>query len=340
MSRTSGHDGAVTVFGAGAWGTVLAAMLARGATRVTLWVRRPDQAAALSRTRENPAYLPGFPLPDNVDVTADVTAAAKAAELAIVAVPSRAVRALVRALPGNALPGRGGSPLALVLAAKGIEATRFRRLSEVVAEERPGTPVAVLSGPNLAAEIAAGKPAAATVASHDGALAQRVQDLFRPSHLRVYTSADVVGVEVAGALKNVIALAAGMSDGLGLGDNGKAALIARGLAEIVRLGTLLGGEPRTFYGLAGVGDLVATCVSAQSRNHLAGERLARGATLAEIEASGLTAEGIPTALAVHRMRLEMGVEMPISSAVYRVVFEGRPVDAALRALMQRVAGAE
>jgi glycerol-3-phosphate dehydrogenase len=262
MSRTSGHDGAVTVFGAGAWGTVLAAMLARGATRVTLWARRPDQAAALSRTRENPAYLPGFPLPDNVDVTADVTAAAKAAELAIVAVPSRAVRALVRALPGNALPGSGGSPLALVLAAKGIEATRFRRLSEVVADERPGTPVAVLSGPNLAAEIAAGKPAAATVASHDGALAQRVQALFRPSHLRVYTSADVVGVEVPGALKNVIALAAGMSDGLGLGDNGKAALIARGLAEI--------------------------------------------------EASGLTAEGIPTALAVHRMRLEMGVEMPIS----------------------------
>jgi glycerol-3-phosphate dehydrogenase len=243
MSRTSGHDGAVTVFGAGAWGTVLAAMLARGATRVTLWARRPDQAAALSRTRENPAYLPGFPLPDNVDVTADVTAAAKAAELAIVAVPSRAVRALVRALPGNALPGSGGSPLALVLAAKGIEATRFRRLSEVVADERPGTPVAVLSGPNLAAEIAAGKPAAATVASHDGALAQRVQDLFRPSHLRVYTSADVVGVEVPGALKNVIALAAGMSDGLGLGDNGKAALIARGLAEIEASGLTAEGIP-------------------------------------------------------------------------------------------------
>ncbi len=335
MSHTPSRAAKVAVLGGGAWGTVLAALFAESGADVALWTRRPEHADLLRARRENPAYLPGFPLPDGVRATADLPEATDRAELAVVAVPSRAVRGLVRDLPRSE-----AGVLPVLLAAKGIEAERFLRLSEVVAEERPGTPVAVLSGPNLAAEIAARKPAATTVASDDALLAQRVQALLTGGPLRVYTSRDLIGVEIAGAIKNVIALAAGMSDGLGLGDNSKAALIARGLAEIVRLGTLLGGDPRTFYGLAGVGDLVATCVSAQSRNRLAGERLARGATLTEIEASGLTAEGIPTTLAVHRMRLEMGVEMPISSAVYRVVFAGEQVDAALRALMERAAGAE
>ncbi len=335
MSHTPSRAANVAVLGAGAWGTVLAALLAESGTDVTLWTRRPEHAALLRARRENPAYLPGFPLPVGVRATADLREARDGAELAVVAVPSRAVRALVRDLPRSE-----AGVLPVLLAAKGIEAERFLRLSEVVLEERPGTPVAVLSGPNLAAEIAARKPAAATVASDDASLPQRVQALLAGGPLRVYTSRDLIGVEIAGAIKNVIALAAGMSDGLGLGDNSKAAIITRGLAEIVRLGTLLGGDPRTFYGLAGVGDLVATCASAQSRNRLAGERLARGATLTEIEASGLTAEGIPTTLAVHRMRLEMGVEMPISSAVYRVVYEGKPIDEAFRALMERAVKAE
>jgi glycerol-3-phosphate dehydrogenase (NAD(P)+) len=242
---------------------------------------------------------------------------------------------VTRALATSSEPTVG-----VLLAAKGLEAERFLRLSEVVLEERPGAPVAVLSGPNLAAELAAGKPAAATVASEDASLAQEVQALFAGGPLRIYSSHDVIGVEIGGALKNVIALAAGMSDGLGLGDNSKAAIITRGLAEIVRLGTRLGGDPHTFYGLAGVGDLVATCTSAQSRNPLAGERFARGATLAAIEASHLTAEGIPTALAVHRKKLAMDVDLPIAGEVYRVVYEGKPVDEALRALMERAARAE
>ena len=334
MSPTSSQRAPVAVLGAGAWGTVLAALLAGSGSEVTLWTRRPEHAAVLAEQRQNPAYLPGFPLPRRIRPTADLAAVAEA-ELAVVAVPSRAVRALIRALP----PGREAA-LPLVLAAKGIEAERFLRLSQVVDEERPGTPVAVLSGPNLAAEIAAGRPAAATAASTDSALASRVQALLLGSQLRVYTSLDIVGVEIAGALKNVIALASGMCDGLGLGDNSKAAIVTRGLAEIVRLGTPLGGDPRTFYGLAGLGDLVATCASAQSRNHLAGVRFARGATLAQIEASHLTAEGVPTALAVHRKRLEMDLDLPISTEVYRVVYEGKPVEAALRALMEREARSE
>ncbi len=335
MSHTSSRATGVAVLGAGAWGTVLAALVAEGGASVTLWARRAEQAARVQAERENPAYLPGFPLPGGVRVTADLADAVDGAELAVVAVPSRAVRALARSLPPTA-----EHTLPLVLAAKGIEAERFLRLSEVVLEERPGTPVGVLSGPNLAAEVAAGKPAAATVASDDGALARRVQALLGGGPLRIYTSRDVVGVEIAGALKNVIALAAGMSDGLGLGDNSKAAIITRGLAEIVRLGTRLGGDPRTFYGLAGVGDLVATCTSDQSRNHLAGVRFARGVSLPAIEASHLTAEGIPTALAVHRKRLALEVDLPISAEVYRVVYEGKSVDEALRALMERAVGAE
>ncbi len=325
----------VAVLGGGAWGTVLAALLAEAGADVTLWARRPEHAAELQCRHENVDYLPGFPLPAAVRPTSDLEAAAGAADLVVVAVPSRTVREVVRALPR-----RSGAAPAVLLAAKGIEAERFLRLSQVVEEERPGTPVAVLSGPNLAAEIAARKPAAATVASADRRLAGRVQRLLQGSPLRVYTSTDVAGVELAGALKNVIALAAGMTDGMGLGDNSRAAILTRGLAEMVRLGTRLGGDRRTFYGLAGVGDLVATCTSAQSRNHLAGERFARGATLADIEASRLTAEGIPTALAVHRKTLETAIEMPISSEVYRVVYEGKPVRDAVRALMERQAKAE
>lgn len=323
------------MLGSGAWGTVLASLLADAGSTVRLWARRTDHAAALASERENPEYLPGFPLPPAVHPTAELAEAVRNVELAVVAVPSRAVRSLVRALP----PPAGRSP-ALLVAAKGMEPDGMTRLSQVVEAERPGTPLAVLSGPNLAAEIAAGKPAAATVASHDGVLARRVQTLLVGSPLRVYTSDDVIGVEVAGALKNVIALAAGMSDGMGLGDNSKAALITRGLAEIARLGIHLGGDPKTFHGLAGLGDLVATCTSAQSRNHLAGVRLARGASLADIEASHLTAEGIPTALAVHHLALAERLELPICSEVYRVVYEGKAVDEALRALTRRAVRAE
>lgn len=337
MSSASRSAAAVAVLGAGAWGTVLAVLLAGGARAadaagVRLWARDPAAAERLRATRENPVYLPGLRLPATVRPTADLEHAVGGAELALVAVPVRALDGLVRALPQACPP--------LVLCCKGITPDAFQRPSEVVQAARPDLGVAVLSGPNLAAEIAAGKPAAATVASRSDALARGAQARFDPGRFRVYTSRDVVGVEIAGALKNVIALAAGMSDGLGLGDNAKATIITRGLAEIARLGTRLGGRARTFYGLAGVGDLVATCSSAQSRNHLAGERLARGATLADIEASRLTAEGLPTVRAVHALAQRLGLELPISAEVYRVAYEGKDPRTALADLMTRGARPE
>jgi len=336
MSPRSRAGEPVTILGAGAWGTVLAVVLARTGVRVRLWTHRPQQAEEMARSGENGPYLPGLALPSGVRPTADLGAALTDAQLAVVAVPSPAVRGLVRAVAGT--PADTQPPV--LVAAKGIVPEGFRRLSEVVEEECPGTAVAVLSGPNLAAEIAAGKPAAAIVASRHQELARGVQALLVPSPLRLYTGTDVVGVELAGALKNVIALAAGMSDGLALGDNSKASLITRGLAEMVRLGTQLGGDRRTFYGLAGVGDLVATCSSPQSRNHLAGERFARGSTLAEVEASHLTAEGIPTVLAVHRKASAMGLELPITDAVYRVIYRAEPAQEAIRQLMAREPKAE
>ena len=267
---------AVAVMGAGAWGTVLAQLLAQNpAVGVTLWVRRPELAVELTRTHENAAYIPGR-LSERIAFTADL-GAVSGAEAVFMAVPSRGLREVLSMLPP--VP-------ALISCGKGLEPATFKRSTQIMAEYQPRAALAALSGPNLAAEIARGLPASATVASRDETLARRVQGWLSQPAFRVYTGTDLVGLELGGALKNVIALAAGMCDGLGLGDNAKAALVTRGLAEMVRLGTLLGGEPRTFYGLSGLGDLMATCSGAGSRNHQAGLRLARGETLAALTAGG------------------------------------------------------
>lgn len=314
------------VVGAGAWGTVIAGLLAANpALSVTLWARRPELAAELNERRENADYLPGFRLPETLFVTADAETLAEA-EALFVAVPSRALRATLATLPPAA---------ALVSCAKGLEFGSFKRLTEVMADVQPGAALAALSGPNLAGEIAKGYPASATVASEDAAFAANVQRWLSRETFRVYTGTDLTGLELGGALKNVVALAAGMSDGLGLGDNAKATLVTRGLAEMVRLGTRLGGEARTFYGLSGLGDLMATCSNAGSRNHQAGVRLARGETLADLEAAHLTAEGVPTVRAVVRYAEEEGLELPISRAVHEVVFGGTSPAAMLRELMTR-----
>lgn len=318
----------LAVLGAGAWGTVLAALLARNGARTALWARRADQADAIERERRNRDYLPQLDLPDGVRGVADLDLAVAGAAGIFLAVPSGGLRATLARLR----PPAGAT---LVSCAKGIETDGFTRFSQAIAAHHPAAPLAVLSGPNLASEIAAGLPAAATVAATDAAVATRVQSWLQQPDFRVYTSGDVIGVEVAGALKNVIALAAGMCDGLRLGDNAKAAILTRGLAETVRLGRLLGGEPRTFYGLAGVGDLIATCASQRSRNHTAGERLARGATLAELRASRLTAEGIPTVEAVVAYADAHGIEMPIAREVHAVVFGGKSPQRAVADLMER-----
>ena len=320
---------ALTVVGAGAWGTMLAQLLAHNpALAVTLWARRTELSAQLAQTHRTP-YVPGLKLSERLSFTADLSAAADA-EAVFVAVPSRGLREVLAALP----PVR-----ALVSGTKGLEVGTLKRPTEVMAEFQPGAALAALSGPNLVGELARGLPSSATVASSTPELAQKVQRWLNQQAFRVYTGTDLVGLELGGALKNVIALAAGMCDGLGLGDNAKAALVTRGLAEIVRLGVSLGGKPETFYGLSGLGDLMATCSSGGSRNHQAGERFVRGETLQDLEATQLTAEGIPTVRAVVAYARNRGLELPIAEAVFEVV-SGKAPERAIQELMTRDAKAE
>lgn len=321
----------LAVIGAGAWGTVLAALLARNGHRVTLWARRESLVREMQEHGENRQYLSGFKLPHPLSYTTDPAEAIAGAEAAFFAVPSKGWRSVLERFP---------TAPAYVSCAKGLEVGSFQRPTQVIAEYAPDAVLAALSGPNLAREIAAGLPAAATVASAHEPFAHEVQRWLTQPSFRVYTSFDLIGVEVSGAMKNVIALAAGLCDGLGLGDNAKASILTRGLSEIVRLGERLGGERETFFGLSGLGDMVATCNSAGSRNHEAGERIALGETRADLERSGLNAEGIPTVRAVVAWAEGVGLELPIASEVYRVVFEGKAPLLALDDLMARETRAE
>ena len=318
------------VVGSGAWGTVLALLLTHNAHDVTLWTRREEHAETLRRKRCNEAYLPGVFLPEALSVTANLSDCA-AADALIIAVPSRALREVLTQLPP--VP-------ALISATKGLEHGTLKRSTQIIAEYQPHAILGALSGPNLAAEIAAGKPAASVLASNDDSFATEAQTWFNQDSFRIYRSADITGVELAGALKNILALATGMSDALGLGENTRATIITRGLAELLRLGDRLGADPKTFYGLAGLGDIVATCASSHSRNHRAGEALVRGESLADIQAAGLTAEGIPTVKAVQSYATETGLELPICSEVYSVVYEGKAPETALNDLMRRELKAE
>jgi glycerol-3-phosphate dehydrogenase (NAD(P)+) len=303
----------VGVIGAGAWGTTLASLLsARATTR--LWAREPEVVESVTRSRENRLFLDGFRLPDELAVTDRLGEALYGADLVIIAVPSQYLRATMTAaqpyVPNSAV---------IVSVAKGIELSSGRRMTEVLAEvlvNHDSDQIGVLSGPNLAREISAGHPAATCVAFADPARATAVQSLFTGERLRVYTSDDVVGCEIGGAVKNVIAIAAGVADGLGFGINTKAALITRGLAELTRLGVALGGRPLTFLGLAGNGDLIATCSSPLSRNRRFGEELARGRSVDElIVATDSVAEGVDTAPALLALAHGIGVDMPLSETV-------------------------
>jgi glycerol-3-phosphate dehydrogenase (NAD(P)+) len=316
----------LAVLGAGAWGTVLAWLLVKNHHEILLWTRREDHAATLQQTRVNTHYVPDLVLPENISVTSELARTCDGVEAALVAVPSKGLREVLEKLPD--VP-------ALISCSKGLELHSFKRLSEVMQEYKPSAKIAALSGPNLALEIAREKPAAATVASENLEFAKTAQGWLNQNIFRVYSSDDLIGLEIAGALKNVIALAAGICDGLNLGDNAKATLITRGLGEIVKVGTHLGGDVKTFYGLSGLGDLVATCSSGQSRNHTAGERLAKGATLGDLQKSGLTAEGIPTTKAVHDLAIEEKLELPICSEIYRVIYEKKKPHEAIANLMGR-----
>ena len=326
----------VAVIGAGSWGTTLAIQIARGAGAVRLWGRDASLVSTMQATRENPRYLPGIALSAGVRATTDHAEALRGADLVLVAVPSHFVRAtlgpMVRAVPPGA---------AVLSATKGFEPGTALRMSELLAELLPEHPVAALSGPSFAREVAGGKPAALVVASPDPAVARQLQERLTAPAFRLYTNRDLVGVEIGGALKNVMAIATGLSDGLGLGENARAALVTRGLAEIGRLALASGGQAATLAGLAGLGDLVLTCTGTLSRNRHVGVELARGRPLAEVVAGmKMVAEGVRTTGAALALGERCGVELPITEQMAEVLSGRTDVRTAVGALMVRRQRAE
>jgi glycerol-3-phosphate dehydrogenase (NAD(P)+) len=327
--------GSVVVVGAGSWGTTVASLVARNSPTL-LWARSAELAETIARDHENPAYLPGIRLPDSVGVTSSLTEAGAVADLVLMAVPSHGFRGVLEQLAPSLRPG-----VPVVSLAKGIEAGTDMRMSQIVAEVLPGHPAGALSGPNLAREVAEGCPAACLVALPDESMARRVQQHLHGNTFRAYTGTDVIGCEIAGATKNVMAIAAGIADGLGFGENTRAVLVTRGLAELGRLGIALGGHTLTFGGLAGVGDLVATCTSPRSRNRTVGFELGRGRALDEVlSGMHMVAEGVQTAAPLVQLALRQEVEMPIAEQVAAIVAGKTAPRDALAALMERPARSE
>ncbi|WP_434075309.1 NAD(P)H-dependent glycerol-3-phosphate dehydrogenase [Moorella naiadis (nom. illeg.)] len=320
----------IAVVGAGSWGTALAVLLARKGFRVNLWARRPEQVTALKKLRENRAYLPEVVLPATITLTADLAAAIREVDLVVLSVPSHAVRLMAQELRPLLPAG-----VIIVNTAKGLELETKKRLSTVLAEEGLDR-VVVLSGPSHAEEVGRGLPTTVVVAAADRQTAEYVQDVFMDPTFRVYTNPDITGVEFGGALKNIIALATGMADGLGLGDNARAALMTRGMAEIARLGVALGGKILTFAGLSGIGDLIVTCTSMYSRNRRAGILLGQGQALEEVLAAvGMVVEGVRTTAAARELARQYNIRMPITEEIYQVLYQGKPASDCVAALMER-----
>jgi glycerol-3-phosphate dehydrogenase (NAD(P)+) len=320
----------VAVIGGGSWGTTVAHLCAKN-TPTTLWARRPEVAAEVRDHHMNSAYLPGFELTHSLYATASVEEAVCTADLLVMGVPSHGMRHTARELAACLRPW-----VPIVSLSKGLEQGTRLRMTEVLQQELPGHPCGVLTGPNLAKEILAGGAAASVVAMEDDTIAEALQEIFATDLFRVYTNPDVIGCEVAGALKNVMAIASGMADGLGTGDNTRAAVITRGLAELTRLGCAMGGHAITFAGLAGMGDLIATCISPQSRNRYVGEQLGLGRKIDEIvDEMRMVAEGVKTSKVVMELGEQYGVDLPIAASVYAVVHEGAPATQAYRGLLGR-----
>jgi glycerol-3-phosphate dehydrogenase (NAD(P)+) len=321
----------IAIVGAGGWGTALANLWANHARELFLWGHNGDRIARMQTTRENGDYLPGLTLSTSVHITADLADCA-GADLVVLATPSTAFREVamsLRKIISDTQP-------VLLSCTKGIEHGTGMRMSEILREIFQENRIAVLSGPNLAAEVAKTLPTATVIGSEDHDCAATLQRVLGTPRFRIYSSADVISIELGGALKNVFAIAAGISDGLGLGDNSKAALITRSLAELVRLGQAMGGKPGGFYGLSGAGDLILTCYSEHSRNHTVGKRLGRGESLAEITRSIKTvAEGIPTARSARECARRLNVATPIIDQVYAVLYDQKQPTVALEELLKR-----
>ncbi len=327
----------IAVLGDGGWGTATAVLLARNPDhRVRLWSARAENGERLRTARENVRYLPGVPIPPAIELTTDAEAAIRDADLWVSAIPTVHLRQTLSQFRAFAEP-----TTPVVSLTKGIELSTFRRPSEIIAETLGTDRVAALSGPSHAEEVSRGMPTSVVVAGADSTLTVWVQKCFSTDRFRVYTNPDLLGVELAGALKNVLGIAAGIGDGLGFGDNAKSALVTRGLVEMTRFGVALGAEHDTFQGLAGVGDLITTCFSQHGRNRRVGERLGRGETLANILATSTAiAEGVTTAKSIHDRIRPLGLEMPISTVVYKVLYEGLSPADSVTELMSRRSGSE
>lgn len=326
----------VAVIGSGSWGTALAVMLQKHGHDVVIWSRRQDAVEQMQKERENKEYLPGVILPEGLKFTAERENAVKDAEIIILSVPSKAVRQTAMDFAPHFKPNQ-----VLVNVAKGLEENSLKRLSQVIQECVPQCQVCVLSGPSHAEEVAREIPTTCLIASENAETAKMVQGEFMNPRFRLYTNTDMVGVEMGAALKNVMALAAGISDGLGFGDNTKAAIMTRGIAEMSRLGIEMGGKLETFAGLSGIGDLIVTCTSMHSRNRRAGILLGQGKSLAETLAEiKMVVEGVNTVEAAYTLAKEHNVEMPITNAIYEVLFQGKNAEQAVLDLMSRDGKAE
>ncbi len=322
----------ITILGNGAMASACAILLTENPSqKVAMWTRNPDHAVEIARDRENRRLLPGVPLPQSLEVTGDIDQAVAGADFLIAAIPTKFLRTALAQLAPSL---QGDRPVVSVI--KGLENQTFMRPSEIIEDVLGSRPVVALGGPSHAEEISRRLPATVVAASGDVALAKTVQDMFTTDRFRVYTNSDIVGVELAGALKNVIAIAAGICDGLKYGDNAKSALVTRGLVEITRFGLALGAEPLTFSGLAGMGDLITTCISPYSRNREVGQRLGQGETLNNILNSMRgVAEGVTTTSSVYELAEKMGIDMPITKEVYRVLFKDKSPEEATDTLMLR-----
>lgn len=325
----------IAVLGAGSWGTALSIVLADNGKNVKLWSREEDQVEEINKTRKNEFYLPGIELSEKIVAYSNLSKAVEGVKTIICAIPTKGIREVMRNL-SDCLE----QPVTIVHVSKGIEPVTLKRISEMIEEEVPEHlrgDVVVLSGPSHAEEVAKRHPTTVVVTSRNMDAAEQIQDLFMSPYFRVYTNPDLIGVELGGALKNIIALAAGISDGLGYGDNAKAALMTRGIAEISRLGTVMGANPLTFAGLTGIGDLIVTCTSVHSRNWRAGHALGKGEKLEDILANmGQTVEGVNTTMAAYQLSQKYNVSMPITEALYQVVYQDKEPSEAVDQLMTRM----
>jgi glycerol-3-phosphate dehydrogenase (NAD(P)+) len=322
----------IVVLGDGGWGTTLAILLARKGFKVTLWGAFAANISYMNSKRENKKFLPGIKLPAGISLTSDLQAAIQNKDLIVLAVPSQYMRSVLKKVKQLDYPAQA----VYLSVTKGIEMATLKRISEVVRGELGAIKLAVLSGPTIAHEVAKGVPTVAVIASPDREINKFLQGIFMTPRFRIYTNKDVAGVELGGSLKNIIAIACGISDGLGFGANTKAAILARGLAEISRLGAAMGARSRTFSGISGLGDLVTTCISPYSRNRLVGERIGKGRSLKQvISHMQMVAEGVPTAKSAYALSLKYKVEMPIAKEVYNVLYKNKPALKAFKDLMGR-----